>query len=66
MDDFERAVRGMHIDGKIDLATMKSILALHEAHKGSDDVHESAHSIGNSRAAGSRRAGSGGGRPRVG
>ena len=30
MSDFERSVRGMHADGRLDLATMKSILAAHK------------------------------------
>ena len=30
MSDFERSVRGMHADGRLDLATLKAILAAHK------------------------------------
>src|SRR6266478_944942 len=29
MDNFERTLRGLHVDGKIDLATLKALLAAH-------------------------------------
>ena len=29
MSDFERTLRGLHVDGKIDLATLKTLLAAH-------------------------------------
>jgi hypothetical protein len=29
MSDFERNLRALHVDGKVDLATMKKLLALH-------------------------------------
>lgn len=29
MSNFERTVRGLHVDGKIDLATLKALLAAH-------------------------------------
>ncbi len=52
MDEFERTVRGMHADGKIDLNTMKAILSLHEAHKETDHVAgETARSSANPRKA---------------
>jgi hypothetical protein len=30
MSDFERTLRGLHVDGKIDLATLKTLLAAHK------------------------------------
>jgi hypothetical protein len=30
MSDFEKSIRGMHADGRLDLATMKAILAAHK------------------------------------
>jgi hypothetical protein len=36
MDEFERTVRGLHVDGKIDQQTMKTLLSLHESQKESD------------------------------
>jgi hypothetical protein len=30
MDEFERTIRGLHIDGKLDVQTMKTLLALHQ------------------------------------
>lgn len=42
MSDFERAVRGMHADGKLDLATLKTLLSLFEAHKESDHAPDAA------------------------
>lgn len=43
MDDFERAVRGMHADNKIDLSTMKTLLSLHEAQKECDRAPDLIH-----------------------
>ena len=37
MSDFERTVRGLHVDGKIDLATLKTLLAAHR--KESENRH---------------------------
>src|SRR5271170_2655975 len=37
MSDFERTLRGLHVDGKIDLATLKTLLAAHR--KESEDRH---------------------------
>ena len=36
MDDFERTVRGLHVDGKIDQATLKVLLATYEKQKEQD------------------------------
>lgn len=30
MDEFERTIRGLHIDGKLDAQSMKTLLALHQ------------------------------------
>lgn len=51
MDEFERTVRGMHADSKIDLATMKTLLSLHESqHKENDHAPDSTvHSAAGSR-----------------
>jgi hypothetical protein len=40
MSDFERTLRGLHVDGKIDLATLKSLLAAHR--KESENHHANA------------------------
>ncbi len=49
MDRFERAVRGMHADGKIDLIALKTILSLHEAHKDTNHARDAtAHSAADS------------------
>jgi hypothetical protein len=37
MSDFERTVRGLHVDGKIDVATLKTLLAAHR--KESENRH---------------------------
>ncbi len=37
MSDFERTLRGLHVDGKIDLPTLKTLLAAHR--KESEDRH---------------------------
>src|SRR4051812_43270399 len=39
MSDFERTLRGLHVDGKIDLATLKTLLAAHRQEK--EISHES-------------------------
>jgi Protein of unknown function (DUF2089) len=39
MSDFERTLRGLHVDGKIDLATLKTLLAAHR--KESENRHAS-------------------------
>jgi Protein of unknown function (DUF2089) len=33
MSDFERTLRGLHVDGKIDLATLKTLLVAHDKDK---------------------------------
>jgi hypothetical protein len=33
MDEFERTVRGLHVDGKFDQTTLKLLLATYESHK---------------------------------
>jgi hypothetical protein len=38
MSDFERSLRGLHADGKIDLATLKEILSAHKREL--EDDHE--------------------------
>jgi hypothetical protein len=38
MSDFERALRGLHADGKIDLPTLKEILSIHQREL--EDDHE--------------------------
>ena len=38
MSDFERAMRGLHADGKIDLPTLKAILSAHKREL--EDDHE--------------------------
>jgi hypothetical protein len=47
MSDFERTLRGLHVDGKIDLATLKTLLAAHrkeseKSHAPSSDVDPAA------------------------
>ncbi len=37
MSDFERTLRGLHVDGKIDLATLKTLLSAH--HKERENAH---------------------------
>src|SRR5215831_16085098 len=37
MSEFERTLRGLHVDGKIDLATLKTLLAAHR--KESENHH---------------------------
>jgi len=39
MSDFERTLRGLHVDGKIDLPTLKTLLAAHR--KESENHHAS-------------------------
>ena len=39
MSDFERTLRGLHVDGKMDLATLKTLLAAHRKEKESEDSH---------------------------
>ncbi len=41
MSDFERTLRGLHVDGKIDLATLKTLLAAHR--KESEKIHATAY-----------------------
>jgi hypothetical protein len=41
MDDFERTVRGLHVDGKIDQATLKVLLATYEKQKEQDHASPS-------------------------
>ncbi len=38
MSDFERTMRALHADGKVDLATLKAILAAHKHDKETDDA----------------------------
>ena len=40
MSDFERTLRGLHVDGKIDLVTLKTLLAAHR--KESEKSHATA------------------------
>ena len=40
MDEFERTVRSLHIDGKLDQQTMKTLLALHSSQKEPDHAPE--------------------------
>lgn len=40
MSDFERTVRGLYVDGKIDLATLKTLITAHR--KESEKNHENA------------------------
>src|SRR5277367_3428197 len=37
MSDFERTLRGLHVDNKIDLPTLKTLLAVHR--KESENIH---------------------------
>jgi Protein of unknown function (DUF2089) len=39
MSDFERTLRALHVDGKIDLATLKTLLAAHRKEKESENRH---------------------------
>jgi Protein of unknown function (DUF2089) len=43
MSDFERTLRGLHVDGKIDLPTLKTLLAAHR--KESEDRHAPARDL---------------------
>jgi hypothetical protein len=43
MSEFERTLRGLHIDGKIDLPTLKTLLAAHR--KETETNHETSHPI---------------------
>lgn len=46
MSDFERTLRGLHVDGKIDLATLKTLLAAHRQESGKHhDAAESASAL---------------------
>jgi hypothetical protein len=54
MSDFERTLRGLHVDGKIDLSTLKSLLAAHRKesenrHAPAADVTPAAAPVGPSR-----------------
>src|SRR5580658_1639012 len=44
MSDFERTLRGLHIEGKIDLATLKTLLAAHR--KESENRHAPVDDVG--------------------
>jgi hypothetical protein len=44
MSDFERTLRGLHVDGKIDLATLKTLLAAHR--KESEKNHDPSQHVG--------------------
>src|SRR5271170_7735188 len=37
MSDFERTLRGLHADGKLDLATLKTLLAAHRKERESEE-----------------------------
>jgi uncharacterized protein DUF2089 len=39
MSDFERTLRGLHVDGKIDLATLKTLLTAHRKEKALENDH---------------------------
>jgi hypothetical protein len=39
MSEFERTLRGLHVDGKIDLATLKTLLAVHRKERASENDH---------------------------
>jgi hypothetical protein len=41
MSEFERTLRGLHVDGKIDLSTLKTLLA---AHSKDSENHHATHS----------------------
>jgi hypothetical protein len=47
MDDFERTLRGLHVDGKIDLATLKTLLTAHR--KESEKNHARPDDVGSGR-----------------
>jgi hypothetical protein len=53
MSDFERTLRGLHVDGKIDLPTLKTLLAAH--HKETEKRHASAGDVGPAAAPAGRR-----------
>ena len=42
MSEFERTLRGLHVDGKIDLTTLKTLLAAHRKEKASENDHANA------------------------
>ncbi len=53
MSDFERTMRGLHVDGKIDLPTLKTLLAAHR--KESENRHAPVGDVGPAAGSGSRR-----------
>jgi hypothetical protein len=59
MSDFERTLRALHVDGKIDLATLKTLLAAHrkeseKTHAPPGDVDPAAGPVGADRTVGRR------------
>src|SRR5580698_9344638 len=59
MSDFERTLRGLHVDGKIDLATLKTLLAAHRKesenrHAPRDDVDPAGGTVSTRSTAGRR------------
>jgi hypothetical protein len=59
MSDFERTLRGLHVDGKIDLATLKTLLAAHrkeseKTHAPSGDVDPAGDAVSTRSTAGRR------------